>query len=211
MRIWAIYASTIIMRLLPLGKSNPEIRIKLFWDAQIFGLRASCCDFAIGICLSHAILGDGTVIMHHALVNAHARVGQIASSTRKSTHWTWCYGWSALSCFNRGAIVNGGVQIKPGTFYGSNATCKEAIMVGGFIKAGSVVKWVGFYVAAGVNHNGSLELAKNWLMLHAKLEQMLWNFKLLEADNLVYKRLKRLSIKKKQPIAQNLNTIWLKS
>ena len=38
------------------------------------------------------------------------------------------------------AVVNGGVKIKDGTFYGSNATSKEYIEVEGFIKAGSLVK-----------------------------------------------------------------------
>ena len=38
------------------------------------------------------------------------------------------------------SVVNGGVVVKEGTFFGSNATSKEYIECSGFIKAGSLVK-----------------------------------------------------------------------
>jgi len=38
------------------------------------------------------------------------------------------------------AVVNGGVCVKEDTFFGSNATSKQSVVISGFIKAGSVVK-----------------------------------------------------------------------
>ncbi len=87
----------------------------------------------------HAYIGEGTVVMHHALVNARASIGKncIVNTKALIEHDAMIEDHCHIST---GAIVNGGVQIKMGTFYGSNATCKEAIEIRGFIKAGSVVK-----------------------------------------------------------------------
>ena len=118
---------------------SPEIRIKLFEMLKSLGYELPVVISPLAYVSKHAILGDGTVIMHHALVNAHARVGQncIINTKALIEHDAMVEAHCHIST---GAIVNGGVQIKTGTFYGSNATCKEAIMVGGFVKAGSVVK-----------------------------------------------------------------------
>ncbi len=118
---------------------SPEIRIKLFEMLKSLGYELPVVISPLAYVSKYAILGDGTVIMHHALVNAHARVGQncIINTKALIEHDAMVEAHCHIST---GAIVNGGVQIKPGTFYGSNATCKEAIMVGGFVKAGSVVK-----------------------------------------------------------------------
>lgn len=118
---------------------SPEIRIKLFEMLKSLGYELPVVISPLAYVSKYAILGDGTVIMHHALVNAHARVGQncIINTKALIEHDAMVEAHCHIST---GAIVNGGVQIKMGTFYGSNATCKEAITVGGFVKAGSVVK-----------------------------------------------------------------------
>lgn len=87
----------------------------------------------------HATVGYGTVIMHHALVNAGAHIGVnciintkalIEHDAKVGNH---CHIATA-------AVVNGGVVIRDNTFFGSNATSKQMSVIEGFVKAGSVAK-----------------------------------------------------------------------
>ena len=81
-------------------------------------------------------IGEGTIIMHHALVSAGARVGKnciintgaliehdavIESHCHVSTH----------------AVINGGVKVGQGTFFGSNAVSRENITIGEYCIIGS--------------------------------------------------------------------------
>lgn len=87
----------------------------------------------------HATIGKGTVVMHHAIINAGAKVGKncIINSKALVEHDADVGDYCHIAT---GAIVNGGVKIKEGTFFGSNATSKQMSIVEGFVKAGSVVK-----------------------------------------------------------------------
>lgn len=118
---------------------TPQIRIKLF--AQLKQL-----DYALPVIISplayvskHAHIEEGTIVMHHALVNANVKVGKncIINTKALIEHDAIIEDNCHIST---GAIVNGSVHVKEATFYGSNATCKESVIVGGFIKAGSVAK-----------------------------------------------------------------------
>ena len=77
--------------------------------------------------------------MHHALVNANAKIGSLCIISTKALikHDAIIEDFCHIST---GSIVNGGVQIREGNFYGSNATTKQSIVINSFIKAGSVVK-----------------------------------------------------------------------
>jgi len=87
----------------------------------------------------HAVIGQGTILMHDVLVNANAIVGENCILNTKSlvehdvTIENHCH-------ISTAAVVNGGVVLREGTFYGSNAVTKEYVMSaqGDFIKAGSV-------------------------------------------------------------------------
>ncbi len=84
-------------------------------------------------------IDEGTVVMHHALINTDAKIGKNCIINTKAliehdvTIEDNCH-------ISTGAIVNGGVVVNEETFYGSNATSKEYVDVNGFIKAGSIVK-----------------------------------------------------------------------
>lgn len=82
---------------------------------------------------------DGTVVMHHALVNTNAMIGKhcIINSKALVEHDAVIHDFCHIST---AAVVNGGVEVQEGCFFGSNATSKQAIQVNGFIKAGSIVK-----------------------------------------------------------------------
>jgi sugar O-acyltransferase (sialic acid O-acetyltransferase NeuD family) len=77
----------------------------------------------------HAAIGDGTIVMHGAVVNAGARIGRnciINSQALIEHHATisdHCHVATA-------AIINGGVRVGAGTFVGSNATTQQGIDIG---------------------------------------------------------------------------------
>jgi UDP-3-O-[3-hydroxymyristoyl] glucosamine N-acyltransferase len=87
----------------------------------------------------HSFVDEGSVVMHHALVNSNAKVGKncIINTKALIEHDAVVEDNCHIST---GAVVNGGVVVKKDTFYGSNATSKEYVEVSGFIKAGSVAK-----------------------------------------------------------------------
>lgn len=116
-----------------------ESRMALFDMLKHLGYELPVIISPLAYVSKHSHIGEGTIVMHHALVNAHVSIGKncIINTKALIEHDAMVEDHCHIST---GAIVNGSVQIKTGTFYGSNATCKEAITVSGFIKAGSVVK-----------------------------------------------------------------------
>jgi sugar O-acyltransferase (sialic acid O-acetyltransferase NeuD family) len=89
----------------------------------------------------HASVGEGTIIMHGAIVNAGARIGRncIINTGAIIEHDVIIGDHCHIST---GATINGGTVIKWGSFVGSNAVTKEYITIGekSFIKANSLVK-----------------------------------------------------------------------
>lgn len=118
---------------------SPEIRIKLFEMLKSFGYELPVVISPLAYVSKHATVGEGTIIMHHALINANVTIGQncIINTKALIEHDAIIEDNCHIST---GAIINGGAHVKAGTFYGSNATCKEYVHVSGFVKAGSVAK-----------------------------------------------------------------------
>ncbi|MDY0123314.1 acetyltransferase [Sulfurimonas sp.] len=119
-------------------KSN-EIRVKLFDKLKKIGFNLPVIASPLAYVSKHSSIDEGTVIMHHAVINASAKVGEncIVNTKALIEHDAVV----EKNChISTGAIVNGGAVVKKNTFYGSNATSKEYVEVSGFIKAGSVVK-----------------------------------------------------------------------
>jgi sugar O-acyltransferase (sialic acid O-acetyltransferase NeuD family) len=89
----------------------------------------------------HAKVSSGTVIMHDALVNAGAQVGEncIVNSKALIEHDAIIEDHCHVST---AAVINGGVKLGRGSFFGSQAVTKQYINIApeSFIKAGSVVK-----------------------------------------------------------------------
>lgn len=89
----------------------------------------------------HAVIGEGTIVMHHALVNANAVIGKnCIINTKVLIEHDACVG--DFCHISTAGVVNGGVNIKKGTFYGSNSTSKEYATSNedDFIKAQSIFK-----------------------------------------------------------------------
>ncbi|MFK5938616.1 MAG: NeuD/PglB/VioB family sugar acetyltransferase [Sulfurimonas sp.] len=119
-------------------KSN-SLRVKLFDVLKAIGYELPAIKSPLAYVSKHSFIDEGTVIMHHALVNAGVKIGKNCIINTKSLveHDSIIENGCHIST---GTIVNGGVVVKENTFMGSNATTKEYVKIHGFIKAGSVVK-----------------------------------------------------------------------
>lgn len=118
---------------------SPEVRINLFNRCCELGFNMPIIISPLAYVSRHAKIGDGTVVMHHAIINAGAYVGRncIINTKALIEHDAIVEDNCHIST---GAIVNGGVVVKEGTFLGSNSTTKQYVEIRGFIKAGSVAK-----------------------------------------------------------------------
>ncbi len=120
---------------------NPEPRIKLFNELKNLKATLPVIISSLAHVSEFAIIGKGTIIMHHALVNADAKIGSntIINSKALIEHDAVIGDHCHIST---GAIVNGGVQIGNNVFYGSGAVSKEYISIpdNSFIKANSILK-----------------------------------------------------------------------
>lgn len=87
-------------------------------------------------CSRHAEAGEGTIIMHHALVNSGARIGKncILNTSCVVEHDSVIGDHCHIST---GCLVNGGCQVGEGTFLGSNSVLANDISVGRNIVLGA--------------------------------------------------------------------------
>jgi len=119
-------------------KSN-GLRVKLFTTLKEIGFVLPTIISPLAYVSKYAHLDEGTVVMHHALINADASVDKncIINSKALIEHDSIVESHCHIST---GVIVNGGVIVKSNSFIGSNTTTKEYIEINGFIKAGGLVK-----------------------------------------------------------------------
>jgi sugar O-acyltransferase (sialic acid O-acetyltransferase NeuD family) len=116
--------------LLTLGQiKSPSRRMELFYDLMAMGAHFPVIQSPFAYVSPHAHVAEGTIVMHHALINAGARVGRNCIINNKALieHDAAIEDHCHIST---GAVVNGGVKIGSGTFFGSNAVCKENIEIG---------------------------------------------------------------------------------
>ena len=89
----------------------------------------------------HATVAEGTIVMHHTLVNAGAKIGEncILNTKALIEHDAVVEAHCHIAT---AAIVNGGVKIKSRTFFGSNAVSRGYVVVGeeSFINCGAKVQ-----------------------------------------------------------------------
>jgi sugar O-acyltransferase (sialic acid O-acetyltransferase NeuD family) len=120
---------------------SPAIRIKLFEYAKSIGFSFPTIISPRAYVSKHALVGDGTIVMHDALINAQATIGNNCIINTKALVEHDAY--VADNCHvSTGAIVNGGAIVKQGSFVGSNAVTRESIQTreNDFLKAGSIFK-----------------------------------------------------------------------
>jgi sugar O-acyltransferase (sialic acid O-acetyltransferase NeuD family) len=103
---------------------SPARRTALFQCARQMGARFPLIQSPLAYVSPHARVAEGTIVMHHALINAGARVGRncIINTRALVEHDAVIEDYCHVST---GAVVNGGVTIGSGSFFGSGAVSEE--------------------------------------------------------------------------------------
>ncbi len=115
------------------------VRVKLFNKLKEIGFDLPIIISPLAYVSKHSFIEEGTVIMHHSLINANAKVGKncIINTKALLEHDVIIEDNCHIST---ASVINGSVIVKANTFFGSNATSKQCIEINGFIKAGSLIK-----------------------------------------------------------------------
>jgi sugar O-acyltransferase (sialic acid O-acetyltransferase NeuD family) len=120
---------------------SPSTRERLFNQLRQCNVKMATIISPRAYVSQYAKIGEGSIIMHDALVNASASIGKncIINTKALIEHDAIIGDHCHIST---GAVINGGVDIKQGTFFGSNATSREYVASSevDFIKAGAVYK-----------------------------------------------------------------------
>ncbi len=116
-----------------------HVRVKLFNRLKEIGFNLPIIISPIAYVSKHSFIDEGTVVMHHAFINANVRIGKncIINSKALIEHDVIIEDNCHIST---ASVINGAVLVKANTFLGSNATSKQSVEISGFIKAGSLVK-----------------------------------------------------------------------
>ena len=118
---------------------SSDLRVKLFNKLKNIGYSLPAIISPLAYVSKYASIEEGSVVMHQALINSNAKVGKncIINTKALIEHDSIIEDNCHIST---ASVINGGVTVKEGIFFGSNATSKESIEIGGFVKAGSIVK-----------------------------------------------------------------------
>lgn len=119
---------------------NNEARVRLFLSLKEIGYNLPVIKSPLAYVSKHSFVDEGTIIMHHALINANAKIGKncIINTKALIEHDAIIEDNCHIST---ASVINGGVRVGKNTFFGSNAVCVHESKVKGFIKAGGLVKW----------------------------------------------------------------------
>jgi len=120
---------------------SSSLRVRLFKLAIKVGLTMPNIISPRSYVSKHAMIGQGTVIMHDALVNANAKIGEncIINSKALIEHDAIIEDFCHIAT---NAVINGAAIVRQGSFLGSGVITKQSVKVkkNSFIKAGSLVK-----------------------------------------------------------------------
>jgi len=128
--------------LITLGQiRSPAKRISIYKKLKDLNLNLAKVISPLSYISKYACIGEGTIIMHGAIVNANARIGKncIVNTKALIEHDAIVEDHCHIST---GSVINGGAIIKEGSFLGSTAVTKHLATVESysFIKANSIVK-----------------------------------------------------------------------
>ena len=117
-----------------------QVRQQLFNLIKSFGAQMPVIQASSAYCSRHAMIGQGTILMHGSIVNTNVRIGDnvIINNLALVEHDVEIADHCHIST---GARVNGGVHIDHGSFIGSGAILREGISIGQacIISAGMIV------------------------------------------------------------------------
>jgi len=120
---------------------SPENRTRIYGMIKKAGGQLATVLSPLAHISKHAKIGEGTVVMHHAMVNANVDIGVncIINSKALIEHDCVVKDFCHVST---GALVNGNVIIHPGTFIGSGAVLSNGLEIKEFsvVHLGAIVK-----------------------------------------------------------------------
>ncbi|MCP4400093.1 MAG: acetyltransferase, partial [bacterium] len=127
--------------LIALGQiQSAQKRVERFDDVKQLGAELPAIVSPLAYVSQHAVIHEGSIVMHNAFVNANAQIGRncIINSAATIEHDTLIGDHCHIST---GAIVNGDVRVGAGTFVGSNSVINQTLRIAPetVIGAGSVV------------------------------------------------------------------------
>lgn len=108
---------------------SADTRVRLFETLQRVGFRLPTIVSPRAHVSRHATVGEGTIVMHGAVVNAGAKLGRncIVNSSALIEHDVIVGDHCHIST---GAILNGDVRVGLAAFVGSRATVREGKVIG---------------------------------------------------------------------------------
>ena len=115
--------------LITLGQiKSPHLRIKYFEQLKSLGAHFPVIISPLAHVAKSATIGEGTIIMHQALVNANAKVGRncIINTKTLLEHDVIVGDHCHIST---AAVINGATEVGEQTFIGSNAVSVESIII----------------------------------------------------------------------------------
>lgn len=116
-----------------------KVRIKIYNKLKQLGFNLPVIISPLAYVSKHSVIDEGTVIKHHALINANVKIGKNCIINTKALIEHDCI--VEDNChIATASVINGGVTVKENTFFGSNATSKQGIEIDGFVKAGSLIR-----------------------------------------------------------------------
>jgi len=116
--------------LITLGQiKSPETRIRIFKKLKDLGAKLPAIISPMAYVSKYAQINEGTIVMHHAIINANAHVGKncIINSKALVEHDVKIGDHCHIAT---SAVINGGVTVGSGTFFGSKSVSKEYVKIG---------------------------------------------------------------------------------
>ena len=106
-----------------------ELRSNLFSKILNLGYLSPVVTSPLAYVSPHAVVGKGTVVMHHATINVGASIGNncIINSQVLVEHDVVVEDHCHIAT---GAIINGGSSVGRSSFIGSGSTIRESISIG---------------------------------------------------------------------------------
>ena len=107
---------------------SPELRIKLHNMIEEAGGKLATIISPSALVSKYATIGEGTVVLHKAVVNADAKVGKgcIINTFANIEHDVLIGAYCHIST---GVMVNGGAEIADGTFIGSQSVVNQGVKI----------------------------------------------------------------------------------
>ncbi len=119
---------------------SSHIRVRLYHTLKKLGFLLPVVVSSLAYVSKHASIGEGTIVMHKAIVNAKARIGSncILNTGCIVEHDAVVGNATHIST---AAVINGGAVVGSGSFVGSGTTVVNGIKLPDdyFFKAGSIV------------------------------------------------------------------------